>query len=413
MDDHLGQHGVVVGGDLGALVDAGVDAGLVGPAEVEQPARLGEEAGVGVLGVEPDLDGVAGRRDVFLRQRQRLAHRHPQLQLDEIEAGDHLGDGVLHLEPGVHLDEAKGAPVVVDEELAGAGVAVADVAGEGDGRRGQLFPEGGVDGRRRRLLQDLLVAPLEGAVPLAEVDHTAEGVGHDLDLDVAGGGEVALEEELGVAEGAGRHPPGRGQGGEQVVGVADHRHPLAAAAGGRLDDQRVADLLGRPLQGGVVLVVPISVVTGVAGQHRDAGGFGDALGLVLPAHGRQHVGRWTDEGEARRLHRPSEVGVFGQETEAGVDEIGPQCLGRLEDLLDPQVRLGRRGGADAVGGVGHADERRAEVGLGVDGGAAEPHAPGGAEDPHGDLAPVGDEDGGNVVRVAVGSHRDLYIRKTP
>src|SRR5439155_1644498 len=82
------------------------------------------------------------------------------------------------------------------------------------------------------------------------------------------------------------------------------------------------------------------------------------------------------------------------------------------DLVDPQVRLGRRGGADAVGGVGHADERRAEVGLGVDGGAAEPHAPGGAEDPHGDLAPVGDEDGGNVVRVVVGSHRDLYIRMT-
>ena len=36
---------------------------------------------------------------------ERLAHGDAQLEFDEVEAGDHLGDGVLDLEPGVHLDE--------------------------------------------------------------------------------------------------------------------------------------------------------------------------------------------------------------------------------------------------------------------------------------------------------------------
>ena len=148
MDDHLGQHGVVVGGDGRPLVDPGVDPGLVGPAEMQERARLGEESGVGVLGVEADLDGVTGRRDLGLGQRQRLPHRHPQLQLDEVEAGDHLGDGVLDLEPGVHFDEpeypgpsALGGPPVLDQKLTRSGVAVADVAGERHCRRRELVAQ--------------------------------------------------------------------------------------------------------------------------------------------------------------------------------------------------------------------------------------------------------------------------------
>ena len=47
-------------------------------------------------------------------------------------------------------------------------------------------PQLGVDGGRRRLLDDLLVAALDGAFPLEEVDDVAVGVAEDLHLDVAG-----------------------------------------------------------------------------------------------------------------------------------------------------------------------------------------------------------------------------------
>ena len=61
-------------------------------------------------------------------------------------------------------------------------------------------PQLRVDRRRRRLLDQLLVAALERAVALAEVDHVAVLVGQHLDLDVARVGQVALQVHGRVAE---------------------------------------------------------------------------------------------------------------------------------------------------------------------------------------------------------------------
>jgi hypothetical protein len=44
-------------------------------------------------------------RTVGLGQRQRLAGGDRELQGDKVEPGHLLGDGVLHLQPGVHLEE--------------------------------------------------------------------------------------------------------------------------------------------------------------------------------------------------------------------------------------------------------------------------------------------------------------------
>ena len=37
--------------------------------------------------------------------------RHQDLGPDQVDPGDHLGDGVLHLDTGVHLDEEPVSPV--------------------------------------------------------------------------------------------------------------------------------------------------------------------------------------------------------------------------------------------------------------------------------------------------------------
>ena len=47
---------------------------------------------VGILGVDAALDGVAGERHVALLERQPLAGGNPDLLLDDVDAGDHLGD---------------------------------------------------------------------------------------------------------------------------------------------------------------------------------------------------------------------------------------------------------------------------------------------------------------------------------
>jgi hypothetical protein len=76
---------------------------------------------------------------------------------------------VLDLDPAVDLDEVRVA-VAIDQELECPDVLV---AGCDDGPNGPLGEVGSsVVGQRRRgrFLEDLLMASLDGAVPLAEVD---------------------------------------------------------------------------------------------------------------------------------------------------------------------------------------------------------------------------------------------------
>jgi hypothetical protein len=64
--------------------------------------------------------------DVLLGDRQGLTGGDAQLLLDEVDAGDHLGDRVFDLDTGVHLDEVELAVLI--QELEGARTAVADLA---------------------------------------------------------------------------------------------------------------------------------------------------------------------------------------------------------------------------------------------------------------------------------------------
>ena len=142
---------------------------------------------------------MAAELDVGLAEAERLAGRDPDLGRDEVDAGEHLGHRVLDLDPAVDLDEVEVA-VAVDEELERADVLVAGRDDRPDRPVAELGPGRRRQGRRRALLEDLLVAALDGAVALAEVDAVAVAVDRDLDLDVAGLVEPLLEVQRVVAE---------------------------------------------------------------------------------------------------------------------------------------------------------------------------------------------------------------------
>ena len=130
-----------------------------GRAVVGDPAVVGREVVGRVLGRDPALDRVAvGLNrllavDADLRVGQRLALGDQDLALDDVDARDDLGDGVLDLEPGVDLDEVERAGLVVDQELDRARVLVADLAADREGRLAdglaQLRRRGCTPGRSR------------------------------------------------------------------------------------------------------------------------------------------------------------------------------------------------------------------------------------------------------------------------
>src|SRR6185436_9838330 len=88
------------------------------------PAGGRGEVLVGGLRVDPALDRVAAKLDVLLTDRELLAGGDPDLLANDVEPGDHLGDAVLDLNAGVHLEEEV---VLADlQALDGSGGAVAD-----------------------------------------------------------------------------------------------------------------------------------------------------------------------------------------------------------------------------------------------------------------------------------------------
>ena len=172
---------------------------------------------------------MAGHRDIVLGERQRAAGGHRELEPDEVDAGDELGHAVLDLQARVHLQER--ALVVADDELDRPDSLVGDGLGRGDCRFPHRPADRVGDERGRRLLNHLLVAPLDGAVAVVEVKDVPVPVGDDLHLDVAGPDDVPLEEDLVGAERRRRLPPGRGDRVGERGRAVDQPHAAATAAG--------------------------------------------------------------------------------------------------------------------------------------------------------------------------------------
>jgi predicted GNAT family acetyltransferase len=387
--DDLGDHRVEVRGDGVALAESGVhpDAGSGRQLEQRHPAGGGGEVAVGVLGVEPRLDGVAGLHRAL--PLEPAAGRDVQLGLDQVDAGGHLGDRVLHLEPGVDLEEREGLLLGLVEELDGAGAPVVDGEGEPFGRlleqRGLLV---GQDGRGG-LLDDLLVAALDRAVAHADRPGGALPVGDHLHLDVAGAGDDALEEDDAAAEGA------LGLVAGPLVGVLELRRgrhladAAAAAAGAGLEHERVADPVRRRER-----VVEAVHRSAAPGGHGDVDLLRQQLGADLVAQPAHRRGARADEGDAEAVAQVDERGVLGDEAPADPHRVGP-ALG--EGLLEHgQVEVGPvRGGADGVRLVGLPHEHGVPLGVGVERDRAQVLAgrlqvPDGVDQPHGRLAPVDD-----------------------
>ena len=138
------------------------------------PPRAGGEVAGRILGGEPDLDGMAHRRRGPVRGgqdgvRQGPAGGQAELLRDDVEAGDELRDAVLDLEPGVDLEEP-GRAVRPAKELGGRGVLETRGGRDLDRAVVEVAALVGRQARRRRLLDQLLVATLERAVPLPDGD---------------------------------------------------------------------------------------------------------------------------------------------------------------------------------------------------------------------------------------------------
>ena len=329
---------------------------------------------------------MAADHHVLLRVAERLARRDLDLLAHDVDAGDHLGHAVLHLHARVHLEEEVLA--VLEQPLDRAGGAVADGARGVGADLADSLAQLRVDRGRGGLLDQLLVAALDRAVALEQVDHVVLAVGEHLHLHVARVGQVALDVDGRVGEellALARRALERLL--ELVLGLGD-AEALAATPARGLDGHRVADRVRDHLAG----VVDGLDRVGGAGHDRNAGLGHDLARSGLRAHRVDRARRRADEHDPGLLAGARERGVLGQEPVAGVDRLGAGLLRHLEDLLDHEVALGGRAGAEQVRLIGAPDVRRVAIGLGVDGHAGDAELLERSHHANGDLAAVCDQD---------------------
>ena len=217
--------------------------------------------------------------------------------------------------------------------------------------------------------------------------HVAVRVGHDLQLDMARAVQVFLDIHRVVAEAGPGLGAGDAPGFLDLVRALGHLHAAAAAAGGSLDQHRIADPCGDRAR-----LVQVRHHTVRARHQRYAERGHGGLGLDLVAHHADMRRRGTDEGHAVRLDLLGEAGVLRQEAVAGVDGVRPGDGGSRQDVGNVEIGIFRRRRADADAFIGQAHMHRLGVGGGMhrDGGNAEFAA--GALDAKRDLAAIGDQD---------------------
>src|ERR1700761_1762914 len=184
--NQLGDERIVVGRDDAVGISRRVYADTDAAWKIQSgDAAGGGRKGFGMLGVDAALDGMPtegdGRSDDI---GQAFTGGDADLSLDKVEAGDELGDRMLHLDAGVYFDEIK-ILVFIHQELDGACVGVADGAHSGTKTFGDAVAKLGRDGGGGRLFENFLMAALNGAFTLAKDFDVAALVGENLEFDMA------------------------------------------------------------------------------------------------------------------------------------------------------------------------------------------------------------------------------------
>ena len=171
------------------------------------------------------------------------------------------------------------------------------------------------------------------------MDDGAVVVRHNLHLDVPGTLDVMLEVELGLFQ------VNYVQDIRQLLGVVGHEHALAAAAGYRLQDDRIAYCLGG-LHGHLIVGQGLAALC-----HRDAGRLHGSPCHILVAYLADGDSQGAYPGEACLGDHVGKISVFGEKAVARVNGIRACLPGCPQDGLHVQVAFGGIGRADRVGKI--------------------------------------------------------------
>ena len=185
------------------------------------------------------------------------------------------------------------------------------------------------------------------------MDRVAAAVAKHLEFDMAWVAEIFLDIDGGVAEGRLGLGAGLFHLGFEFGFAVDHLHAAAAAAGGRLDDHRIADFRRDAFR-----FLDLADGAVGAGNERNSEIARGLLGRDLVAHDLDMLGLGADPLDIMRLDDFGEMRIFGKEAIAGMDRVSAADFGGRDDRRDRQIAVGGRRGPDTDGLIGEPHMHR-------------------------------------------------------
>ena len=261
MHDQLADHRIVIGWDAIAGVGMRIDpnAWATRHAKFLDQSRRGREISHRIFGVDPALDRVAGLLDILLLHAQRIAGRDANLFLDQVNAGHTFGNRMLNLNPRIDFEDVK-ILVLIDEKFDCSCVGISRRLPQTHRRVAQRLSHILPQQWRGRLLDQLLMSALKGAITLPQMDQIPVIVAEDLHLHVPSPLDVFFDVNRRVFEGVLRLGLRLLDSRPQRNLIVSYAHSSSAAARRRFDDHRIADVVGYVQ--GVFLILHLAVAAG-------------------------------------------------------------------------------------------------------------------------------------------------------
>ena len=138
--------------------------------------------------------------DIGLFVLQRPSRSNENLLFDQVESNDLFGDGVLHLQSGVHLQKIVVA-LSVHQKFDRPGTDITDRFGCSDCRCPHALSQFVRQKGRGTLLDYLLMATLDRALPIVQMEDIAMLISQDLKLYVMRLFDVFFDIDRCVAKG--------------------------------------------------------------------------------------------------------------------------------------------------------------------------------------------------------------------
>ena len=212
-------------------------------------------------------------------------------------------------------------------------------------------------------------------------------VSQNLNFDVARLGDELFDKDTVIAKAVGRLVFRGLEPFARFCVIPRDPHAFAAATSGGLDHHWISDLV-RDFDR-LVRVLDQAHVT----RHgANASLLGDFLGCDFVTHRLDRADRWPDKGNALFFQRFGEFGVFRQKAIARMNSLGTGLADGIHHLVDHDVRLVCRRGADVDGFVCHLHMQRVAIGIRIDRDGFDTHLARSFDHTAGDFAPVGNQD---------------------